>query len=225
MALTYDLTLGSFQSDTSVHNICDTTVWGGTEPARNTRANYLITAYKDVDGNPTYVTTTPLNADPTVVDEWSFDTPRDARYEWILLSTELYAAATAYNTDDVRTYNSLPYIALQDGFQDITPDAANGSDYWKLVEDYKTIVDNASLEQYVYEDIIDTKLRDCLRDELEKAVDNGLCNKGCKTNEITEDFNKIELLVTGANSKNWEQKMSEAEEIIRVATDFCGLQC
>jgi hypothetical protein len=229
MPTTFDVTLNTFQEDCTTAQLTNETVYGAPNPDRNTLALRLIAGHVNSSSVITLVTATPVDADPVVNAAWDFDTPQDSHYQFILFSiSDFWNVATVYLIDEI-TYDVAGggfYKALQNSF-DTSP--VTDTAYWQLLtdDDLLSEVDNATatVEVFIYDDIVDCRGNDCLRDFLEEAIDNGLCKGGKEIDFklVKEDWDKMDLLVNGANAKNFTGKMSEAEEIIREYSDFCDL--
>jgi hypothetical protein len=231
MPTTFDFTLNTFQEDCSVGQISDDTVYGTPNPDRGLRANKLISGFVNSDGDVTIVTTTPVDSNPLANLIYDFVTPKDAHYKFILFSvSDFYSAVTTYSLNDITYYATTGgfYIAIDDAFDSVDPDAVNGASYWTLLDDAALLlqVDNTSttVEIYTYDDIVDCRGNDALRDYLEEAIDAGLCkDKNCDFELVHEQWRKMDLMVNGAQSMNFQGRQSEAEEIIREYSFYADL--
>lgn len=235
MALTFDLTLNSFTEDCETYNICDTTIYGNGEVERNLRANYLV-AWTFENGIKKYTIVTPVDTNVTTVEEYIILTPLDDSYYFKLFSISFYSSPQVFNASDVRYYSptNKVYIAKSTGV-DINPDDSNGADFWEevimdanlivdTIKSFEDIINNSTIEEFDYADVVTCRTDDCLRNLLEKAVDAELCNPNCIPKDIVKDLDRMYILANGIQALNWGNKMAEASTVIKSLQDFCDLQ-
>lgn len=246
MALTYEFAITAYQADCSANTLTDNTVYGNGELERHQMANYLIASKMDVAGTPTYLTVDNTGARNTtgeadlnnyVESTWEFPTVTDGWYQFIVLSVPLYSNATDYQAGTSATDQDIVFYTTDNTFykciQDNGPGTtvvAPGSDtaYWVALDitDTETTwvpyIDNTQiLATSQHDDLVTCRAEDCLAEALEKAVDAGLC-KDCDEPMQIKKWQRIDVLLNGALAKNYQEKMAEAEEIVRGIEDFCG---
>lgn len=250
MALTFEYAITAVQADCSGNTLTDNTVYGNGELERHQLATYIIAAKMDVEGTPTYITmdnTAPVNttgqADlndyvPTTIP---FSTSADGWYQFFMVQVEFYTtssyvAGTGFADCSVvyDTTDGNFYYCVQDNTGGAQPPNTDDGTYWvqlPLTDDttivptnWLSIVQNDNTQVYdihQHDDIVTCRAENCLVRLLESAVDEGLC-KDCNEFFKIKDYMKIDVLVNGANAKNYEDKQSEAEEILRFIEDYCA---
>ena len=244
MALTYDFHISAYQADCSTNTVTEDTVYGNGEAERDTMANYIIGAKMDVDETPTYidvVNDAPLNTsgssdlDDYVPSEWIFPTAKDGWYRFNVLSIPLYSNAVDYVVGSGDSDVSIVYDASEEQFYRCIQNNGPGSSvqavtetaYWQLLdytdnEAFVPFIDNTTLiASTIYDDLVTCYGEDCLVRELQEAVKAGLC-KDCKEYTDIKSYHRVDILINGALAKNYQDKMAEAEEIMRFVEDFCS---
>lgn len=246
MALTFEYAITAVQADCSTNTLTDNTVYGNGELERHQLANYVIASKNAVDGTPTY-----LEIDNTaarnisglaVLDDYVpstivFPTAKDGWYQFTILSVELYATGIDYVAGTGLSDCSVVYDPADNNFYycvqnngvstvEISPSADDGS-YWTLIAltDQTTwlgLIDNTQLyATHQHNDVVTCYAENCMTRLLEEAVDEGLC-KDCDQFGKIHAYMRVDILVNGANAKNYEEKQDEAEEIARFLENYCA---
>jgi hypothetical protein len=100
----------TFSSDADTATIPDSTVYGGSNPARNTLAVYLELWKMDADSVATAITMD--NDDPANVTSWTFDSSDDGWYKSRIYIVPDFNILTAYTIGQVVFYNDTLYICI-----------------------------------------------------------------------------------------------------------------
>lgn len=231
MALEYSLCI-SLHETCGEHTVENATVYGTPEEDRNEAAEYLLVAhiteesveeFQEVDSSPVL---TKLS--------YTVPSPSDGHYRYTILRIPIWDSGTSYikevldSNDIITTYANLVYLAATNKvYKAITnhsnesPDGINGTTNWEEVTDLtaESIRDNTTIVSYVYNDIIDCRAKKCTKDELFKAVANG-----CGCNDLNQmlPYLKKQLLLSGAQSKNEDNKPEQAETILVQLNKLCS---
>jgi hypothetical protein len=104
----------------------------------------------------------------------------------------------------------------------IEPSVTSGWEaYWTEVTDFSTQILNDQIIVHIHDDLVAFKYEDCLKDALVDLTDDVLCGV-CQKWEDMYDYFRMELLLTGAESENWQNHPDRADFIITEATKkFC----
>jgi hypothetical protein len=249
MALIFEYAISGVQSDCSNNFLTDNTVYGNGEDERHQRANYVIASKNDVEGTPAYIeidnsvahneTGDPV-LDDYVPDVITFPTAKDGWYQFFILSAQIYSNGIDYVAETVADANdySVIYYDTDDKFYKCLADngpsssvVAPGSDpdVWlelsiepaDVEATWVPIIDNTTIDTHEHNDVVTCRSENCMVRLLEKAVDEGLC-KDCDQFGKVHSYMRVDILVNGANAKNYEEKQAEAEEIARFLEDYCA---
>ena len=250
MALIFEYAITGVQSDCSNNFLTDNTVYGNGEDERHQRANYIIASKMDVEGTPTYISIDNSAAhnitgesvlDDYVPDVITFPSANDGWYQFFVLSTQIYAGSTDYTAEtiaDANDYNVIYYDTDDKFYKCLTDngptyggDVLPGSDpaVWlelsieaaDVLATWVPIIDNTTIDTHEHNDVVTCYAENCMVRLLEKAVDEGLC-KDCDQFGKVHSYMRVDILVNGANAKNYEEKQAEAEEIARFLEDYCS---
>lgn len=225
---TYILCLNTVSQDITTFKIQNETVYGGSYDDRGDNAEYLLVAKIDENQNLTFIdgidNTLPLSA-----LEWDITSEADGSYRAFYISIAPWLVGTDYvkevldEDDNIESYaditydDGVVYKAIDDS-TGVQPGVTSGwEDYWEIVTDLTTLIeygiDKDSIYVHIHDDILDFQFQKCVRDELDDASDlilNGLCDKIEKLLPIL----KMQLLLDGARSNNWQDKQTRSEVIL-----------
>lgn len=245
MAIKYEFSIIAYQADCSANTLSDNTVYGNGELERHQMANFVIGSKMDVEGTPTYLSldnstshniSGELDLNDYVPSTISFPTTKDGWYQFLILSIPLYSNLIDYTAGTGNSDCSVVYNEADDTFYKCiqangpgTSVVAPESDptYWTALSldavesTWVPLIDNTQLLATTeHNDLVTCRSEDCLAEQLEAAVDAGLC-KDCNEPTLIKKWQRIDVLLNGALAKNYQEKMAEAEEIIRGIEDFC----
>jgi hypothetical protein len=251
MALTFEYAITAVQSDCSTNTLSDATVYGNGEDERHQRANYVIASKNDTAGTPSYITidnsaahniSGQADLNDYVPDEIIFPTAVDGWYQFFILSCPLYAGSTDYQAEtvvgDSNDFSVVYYVTDNTFYKCLTANGpSNGGDVlpgadplvWEALSVASTdtvatwvpIIDNTQIDTHQHDDLVTCYAENCMVRLLETAVDEGLC-KDCDQFGKIHAYMRVDILVNGANAKNYENKLAEAEEIARFLENYCA---
>ena len=250
MALIFEYAITGVQSDCSNNYLTDNTVYGNGEDERHQRANYVIASKMDVEGTPTYIEMDNSAAhnitgesvlDDYVPDVITFPSANDGWYQFFVLSTQIYSGSIDYVaevTPGVSNDYSVIYYDTDDKFYKCLTNNGPGSsvvapgsdpavwlelsiDSTDMEATWVPIIDNTTIDTHEHNDVVTCYAENCMVRLLETAVDEGLC-KDCDQFGKIHSYMRVDILVNGANAKNYEEKQAEAEEIARFMEDYCA---
>lgn len=172
------------------------------------------------------------NSSPLSAIEWDITSEGDGAYRFFYFNILFYGGATEYIGGDNPSivYNdSVYYIAIaEDTFTAIEPGVTSGwEDYWEEydIANLKDQIANTSLDIKIHDDIVTCNFENCILASLDKIPDNILCGL-CVSSEQLDTLLTMDILLDGANSKNWQQKAPQAETILREANKkYCNCGC
>lgn len=173
-----------------------------------------------------------FNATPLTTIEWTLNSAGDGAYRIIYIFAELwnnvdtYAIATSSIFADVVFHNNKLWKAVVESTNS-EPTAINTD--WEeispqvLIDNY-LILNPDTVTVHIHSDILTCKYEACLRDELDDTTDAIIQGK-CNSLEELLNFLKMQVLLDGANSNNWQDKQERSEFILVEANKkFCN-QC
>ena len=202
-------------------------------------------SYLEMDNSAAHNTTGSITLDDYVPDEIVFPTAKDGWYQFFILSCPIYAGATDYQAESVvgesNDYSVVYYDSndANEGFYKcLTANGpSNGGDVlpgadpavWEPLSIAATdaeatwlpIIDNTQIDTAEHNDIVTCYAENCMTRLLEEAVDEGLC-KDCDQFGKIHAYMRVDILVNGANAMNYQEKQSEAEEILRFLENYCA---
>lgn len=198
--------------------ISDTSVWGGANPARNTRYNILLFSRNDKSGTRSYLPV--VNTDPNNVLSWAVSSTMDSWHQATLLVFQLWNSGTAY----VASVNAIYYAPTTKFYRcisnntNVAPDSGSGPTKWTEITDFTTIQQgytNVDVKDFNFS--ITSRIAIFLGDELyETIIDKFLAQ--LQPEEAVEFLNSIATL-EGIKAKELDGKFNEMEEIIRAMAD------
>ncbi len=234
MSLTRIWAITKVTQDVTQAVFVDSTVYGTPEVDRNQEAHYILIAKMDENQQLTFIDGVD-NSDPLNALEYPFINSIDGAYRLILFNPNFYDNGTTYSNEVqtggvITTYANIIwhptsakfYKAISPSFSAIEPSVTTGWEaYWEVDPDFKTQIASDKIPTFIKDDIITFRYEDCEVEVLDKTVDNILCG-------LCVDINKLfpileqQLLLDGANSENWQNKVTRSEIIIQKATKkFC----
>ncbi len=226
MALSWILFKGASQVDCSSFAITDMTVYGGANPARNTRANTLFVTRTDKNGVRTLQTITPDTADPLTVASWQINSTDDGLIEKIMFSADIWVSGGPYLVGDI-IYDVVEaaYFKCSVGNSSVTRPGLNLSEWGGAALPpanlYANEIANPTTKMQV---IIQPDLNTCRIElkkngEFERIADNFNRANGKKQYEYS-DADELDSLLESAYSSLANNRPYEAETTIRNITSY-----
>jgi hypothetical protein len=216
----------SQNSDIASGVVTDTSDYAvGGNPPRSAKANYLLWSKTDSDGNRVFTNPDPGDVFSTLI--YNVATFVDGYHEGILVRVAPYAPATPYVEEQsaggvITQYASIVF----DGgavykcivpVTDVAPTDPTGADYWAVVSDLSTLLDNVNVEVFIEEFYIKIRSMRCA------AAQFNSCGCGC-----SDDLDKIRtpLLIASklmaADSEVANGNFTEMQAIIEDITQTCS---
>jgi hypothetical protein len=213
MALTWILTKGSIAQDSSSFVITDNTVYGGSNPSRNQRANVFFCPKTDVNGNRVLQAITPNTSDPTTVSYWTVASGQDGWIEKIVASVSIYTGAAYASAGIVLYYNGVFYKTKSAVPSSTVP--PNGTYYTVISAGslFTNELSNSSIEWVLQDDLMSSRTEDRLRDEHARVETDFIQNKA-KYDDYNE-ADRIDSILNSAYSAMLNQRPQDAELLIR----------
>ncbi len=233
----YILCLDTRTQDASKGLIKDETPYGGVNQLRTDNANVLVVAKLGENQALTFVANID-NSDPLNALQWYFDTDEDSEYRFFLMVVSLWVNNVNYQKEilsgtTVTQYADIVYHPTSEKFykaKEVSGPAttfyeptvtAGWETYWEEISDFTTQILNDQIIVHIHDDLVAFKYEDCLKDALVDLTDDVLC-RVCQKWEDMYDYFRMELLLTGAESENWQNHPDRADFIITEATKkFC----
>jgi hypothetical protein len=233
----YILCLDTRTQDASKGLIKDETPYGAPNQLRVNQANFLVVAKLGENQTLSFVSGID-NSDPINALQWYFTTDEDSEYRFFLFETHEWANDVDYQkeiiTDSIITqYGNIVYHVASAKFYKAIETSGPSSTfyepsvtvgwqtYWVEISDFSTQILTDQLIVHLHDDLVAFKYEDCLKDVLVNLTDDVLCGV-CQKWEDMYDYFRMELLLTGAESENWQNHPDRADFIITEATmKFC----
>jgi hypothetical protein len=237
MSLTRIWCLKTRSQDATLAVFVDETIYGTPEVNRNQEAHYILIAKMDENQQLTFLPGV-INTTPLTTLEYPFTQSVDGAYRLIEFNPAFYDNAAHYNQEvksgtTVTTYANIIWHGASNAFYKainhtdfvgIEPSVTTGwADYWQVCteEIFQANISSDKAGIVVHDDIITFRYEECLIEELDEVNDDILCGVCAKWEDMFETL-AMQLLLDGANSKNWQDKQPQAEIIISAATkQFC----
>lgn len=212
-------------SETIIH---DSTVYGGSDPARISQSVHLL-AYK-VDEKLDETNLQIASYDPLIVEDFTVTNTIDGHQRFVLVIVPRYDVGTAY------TFHQAVYNTSGGGlYQSISASPVTGSDLndtaiWRpvLVDDLYNYIgtsDNAPNVIFgIKETVLTFSAAQCLGDLARKNAKENCCD-GCGNEKVKEDFDNLWLLVFVANIASERSQFTDGEIDMRQADNYCDCGC
>lgn len=199
--------------------INDDSTYGGSNPDRNERGNYLLLSQNDKGGARTYLSVS--NTTPLSTISWTFSSARDGWHQATLLSFVLWDGATAFTADNNAVYHSSSgkFFKCIQGNTNVDPTGGSGPANWTEITDFTEIQQGYSnVEVTDYDFMVDSRIAIDLADVLYETLGETFL---CKF-QPEEAVNVLNLIATreGYRSKLIDEEPDQAEEIVR-AMEAC----
>jgi hypothetical protein len=214
MALDWLLVKDAVQETADVYHITDETEYGGANPDRNERANFLFVTKTDESGNRTLQTVTPDDADPLAVLGWDVTTELDGWNEKILASVTKHTIGQSYASADIILYHSGVLYKTKSAVP-VLNDPPNATYFDVIPADslYTDYLENSSIEWVEQDEIVTSRIEAKINDAWELFADRFLDHRAQIENYTEADF--LSGLLTAALSEFNQGMLEQAEKIIR----------
>ncbi len=206
--------------------ITDTTVFGGSNPARNTVLVFLSGNKQSVDNTVAYaLTITPNDVDPLVTSSWSHSYTDDGWYNYFyVIIKDEYDAGDTYNQYDAVYSGSSVYRSL---INNNLGYALSNTSAWELITDPSTLAANKgetneslNIESIIYQRIFTFNSQYGYGSFVAEASED--CCGDCGDEESDAQYNLLSLLVNGAIQCDYRTLLPEGETICRRLSAILG---
>lgn len=214
-------------ADIATGVVTDTSDYGvGGNPARSDKANYLLWSKTNSSGTRSFDNPDQGNVLSTLT--YTVNTPLDGYYEGILCRFSLYDPGENYVEQQqsgsvITQYASIVYYngsiyKCTNPVTGIAPDAPTGPDYWEIVPDLSTLIDNTNVDVFIEPFKINIRSSQCAAQQFKDK-----CGCGCDG-----DLDKLRtpLLITSqliaADAEFANGNYEEMERIIREIEQTCS---
>lgn len=212
--------------------LTDGTVYGGSNPARNTYAVYLTGNKLKQDGTVD-ATLTITTYDPLAASTFSFTIYKDGWHEFKYVVIPFYAGGTTYNHYDLVYSSGVVYQ-----YTNVTPSAGNvppNATYWTVYGSPTAIVDAVGTATaagnisgvtpvggwQLFDQIIYPYNKTTFGNATEAAALE--CCMDCERSEDVLNYEYLGVLVDGMNITNQRSKFSKGEKMARKADEVSSL--
>jgi len=245
MALERVWCLATRSQDKTLAKFIDETVYGSPNADRDDEAHFIVIAKMDENQSLTFITgidnTTPLTS-----LEYLFTNSADGAYRLIEFIPNFYNGATPYGREtkdsegNITIYANVIWHPTSNKFYKaiylntptftgVEPSITVGwQNYWEEFTDFESQIaattsgtNTDKIPYEIHDDIITFRLEDCIVEKLDCTTDTILCSVCDRLEELLPTL-KVQLMLDGANSNNWQDKQTRSETIIeQTLKKFC----
>jgi hypothetical protein len=209
-------------TDSSLIEVSDVTVYGGSNPERNDLAVVLLYFKRSAEN-----VDTPIDVDnsaPNTTTVWQVEAPNDGWYRGYLFAIPVYDNAETYSLGHLVFYNGDIYQSISESdISGTNPQDGIGVE-WQLYEgDFIEIFDdgNTNVEWGVVNNNLYRDVEKCLSDRNESLSEDVLCDDKVGLEKLVPNLTYGALL-NAAKSKFLRNKYAESQRIIDYLLKKCA---
>ncbi len=219
MALIPILTDSAISADCNDSTFNDDTVYGGAELERNEVAVIVTGVKKGLpDESDTPLVISGNDNDPLTDITWQVATLLDGWYVLPMYIIPLYDVGISYTVGQV-VYHSTQIWKCIAAITAVEP--GTDPNYWEAILISDAAVETANNVIFDYFNyIITCRSEDCYSEAVTAAATKGCC-EDCTNTELTQLYQRLDLLLNGVYSLCNQTRYAETEPVVRNITHIC----